>query len=71
VAERIIGIPLIGPVYEDKMVWEGEQNDCYSAKSGYKLAMQSIIRSDKFHVQSNWKDIWKGHAPHKARHLLW
>jgi hypothetical protein len=49
----------------------GEQNDCYSAKSSYKLAMQSIIRSDKFHVQSNWKDIWKGHVQHKARHLLW
>ncbi|PNX83667.1 ribonuclease H, partial [Trifolium pratense] len=43
VAKRIIVTPLIGSVYEDKMVWEGEQNGCYSVKSGYKLAMQHII----------------------------
>jgi hypothetical protein len=31
-AERIIATPLIGSVYEDKMVYEGEQNGCYSVK---------------------------------------
>jgi hypothetical protein len=71
VAERIIATPLIGSVYEDKLVWEGEQNGCYSVKSGYKLDMQGIIRSDKFHMAGNWNEIWKVHAPHKARHLLW
>ncbi|MCI30874.1 hypothetical protein A2U01_0052085, partial [Trifolium medium] len=50
VAGRIIATPLIGSVYEDKLVWEGERNGCYSVKSGYKLAMQCIIRSDKYHV---------------------
>jgi hypothetical protein len=53
------------------MVWEGERNGCYSVKSGYKLAMQCIIRSDKYHVEGDWQEIWKAHAPHKARHLLW
>lgn len=71
VAERIIATPLIGSVYEDKLVWEGERNGCYSVKSGYKLAMQCIIRSDKYHVRGNWQEIWKAHAPQKARHLLW
>jgi hypothetical protein len=55
VVERIIASPLIGSVYEDKMVWEGERNDRYSIKSDYKLAMQCIIRSDKYHVEGNWK----------------
>jgi hypothetical protein len=32
VARRIIASPLIGLVYEDKMVWEGERNGCYSVK---------------------------------------
>jgi hypothetical protein len=32
VARRIIASPLIGSVYEDKMVWEGERNGCYSVK---------------------------------------
>jgi hypothetical protein len=63
--------PLIGSVYEDKIVWEGEQNGCYSVKSGYKLAMQCIVRSEKYHVEGNWQEIWKARALHKARHLLW
>jgi hypothetical protein len=67
VAERFIATPLIGSIYEDKMVWEGERNGLYSVKSSYKLAMQYIIRSDKYHVEGNWKEIWKAHAPHKAR----
>ncbi|PNX71723.1 ribonuclease H [Trifolium pratense] len=71
VAERIIATPLIGSVYVDKMVWEEERNGCYFVKSGYNLAMKCIIRSDKYHVEGNWKEIWKAHAPHKARHLLW
>jgi hypothetical protein len=33
--------------------------------------MQCIIRSDKYQMEGNWKDIWKAHAPHKALHLLW
>ncbi|CAJ2644561.1 unnamed protein product [Trifolium pratense] len=71
VAERIIATPLIGSVYVDKMVWEEERDGCYSVKSGYKLAMKCIFRTDKYHVKGNWKEIWKAHAPHKARHLLW
>jgi hypothetical protein len=31
-AERIIATPLIGSVHEDKMVYEGERNGCYSVK---------------------------------------
>ncbi|CAJ2637965.1 unnamed protein product [Trifolium pratense] len=72
VAERIIATPLIGSVYVGKMIWEEERNGCYSVKSGYKLAMKCIFRNDKYHVEGNWKEIlWKAHAPHKARHLLW
>jgi hypothetical protein len=71
VSKRIIATPLISSVYEDKMVWEGERNGCYSVKFGYQLAIQFIIRSDKYNVKGNWKKIWKAYAPHKACHLLW
>ncbi|PNX73227.1 hypothetical protein L195_g029126, partial [Trifolium pratense] len=50
VVERIIATPLIGSICVDKMVWEEEQNGCYSVKSGYKLAMKCIFRNDKYHV---------------------
>jgi hypothetical protein len=65
VSKRIIATPLISSVYEDKMVWEGERNGCYSVKFGYQIAIQFIIRSDKYNV------IWKAYASYKACHLLW
>ncbi|GAU39306.1 hypothetical protein TSUD_119110 [Trifolium subterraneum] len=71
IAEKILETPLVSSVREDKVVWEEERNECYSVKSGYKLAMRYIIGSDKYHVRGNWNGIWKAQAPHKARHLLW
>ncbi|GAU50368.1 hypothetical protein TSUD_284660 [Trifolium subterraneum] len=71
VAEKILETPLVSSVREDKVVWEEERNECYSVKSGYKLAMRYIIGSDNYHVVGNWNGIWKAQAPHKARHLLW
>ncbi|PNX82760.1 ribonuclease H, partial [Trifolium pratense] len=71
VVERILATPLVGSVREDKVVWEEERNECYSVKSGYKLSMRYIIRSDKYHVAGNLNGIWKAQAPHKERHLLW
>ncbi|GAU37390.1 hypothetical protein TSUD_22640 [Trifolium subterraneum] len=71
VAEKILETPLVSSVCEDKVVWDEERNECYSVKSGYKLAMHYLIGSDKYHVMGNWNGIWKAQAPHKARHLLW
>ncbi|GAU12587.1 hypothetical protein TSUD_131970 [Trifolium subterraneum] len=71
VAEKILETPLVRSVREDKVVWEEERNECYSMKSGYKLAMRYLIGSDKYHVMGNWNGIWKVQAPHKARHLFW
>ncbi|GAU51241.1 hypothetical protein TSUD_412390 [Trifolium subterraneum] len=71
VAEKILEIPLVSSVREDKVVWEEERNGCYSVKSGYKLVMRYIIGSDKYHVVGNWNGVWKAQAPHKASHLLW
>ncbi|GAU46887.1 hypothetical protein TSUD_133860 [Trifolium subterraneum] len=62
---------IVSSVRGDKVVWEEERNECYSVKSGYKLAMRYIIGSDKYHVAGNWNGIWKAQASHKARHLLW
>ncbi|PNX60204.1 ribonuclease H, partial [Trifolium pratense] len=69
--DKILATPLVDSVREDKVVWEEERNESYSVKSGYKLVMRYIIRSDKYHVAGNWTDIWQAQAPHKARHLLW
>ncbi|GAU49866.1 hypothetical protein TSUD_366220 [Trifolium subterraneum] len=71
VAEKILETPLVSSVREDKVVWDEERNECYSVKSGYKLAMRYLIGSDKYHVMGNWNGIWKVQAPHKACHLLW
>ncbi|GAU34017.1 hypothetical protein TSUD_393630 [Trifolium subterraneum] len=71
VAKRILETPLVSSVHEDKVVWEEERNECYSVKSGYKLAMCYIIGNDTYHVAGNWNGIWKAQVPHKTHHLLW
>ncbi|GAU37551.1 hypothetical protein TSUD_54580 [Trifolium subterraneum] len=43
VVEKILETPLVSSAREDKVVWEEERNECYSVKSGYKLAMCYII----------------------------
>ncbi|GAU33334.1 hypothetical protein TSUD_165990 [Trifolium subterraneum] len=71
VAEKILETPLVSSIREDKVVWDEERNECYSVKSGYKVAMRYLIGSDKYHVMGNWNGIWKAQAPHKTRHLHW
>ncbi|GAU28887.1 hypothetical protein TSUD_293390 [Trifolium subterraneum] len=70
VAEKILETPLVSSVREDKVVWDEERNECYSVKSGYKLAMRYLIGSDKYHVMGNWNGIWKAQAPHEARYYF-
>ncbi|GAU48920.1 hypothetical protein TSUD_301750 [Trifolium subterraneum] len=43
VAEKILEIPLVSSVREDKVVWDEERNGCYSAKSGVCLPTRSRL----------------------------
>ncbi|GAU50209.1 hypothetical protein TSUD_408920 [Trifolium subterraneum] len=68
-AERILETPLVSSVREDKVIWEEEKNGCYLVKSGYKLAMRYIIRSNKYHVAGNWNGIWT--VKPRTRHTIY
>nr|ABO80475.1 probable reverse transcriptase At2g02650 -, related [Medicago truncatula] len=48
-----------------------ECNGRYTINTGYKIAMMELLHTDRFHVEEEWKRIWKVNSHHKARNLLW
>jgi hypothetical protein len=70
-AAAILATPLFDSVINDRILWTAEQDGRYSMKSGYRLIMTEILRTQRFHVEGEWNCLWKVNAPHKARNLLW
>ncbi|PNX67203.1 ribonuclease H, partial [Trifolium pratense] len=71
VVKRILDIPLINTVEEDKLIWVDSVHGNYSVRSGYNLMMNFLEKMKNTTQQENWNNIWKIHAPPKAKHLLW
>jgi ribonuclease HI len=71
IVNRILDVPLLDMLEEDKLIWEDSTNGHYSVKSGYNLmlTMTGRLADDVIHV--DWNCIWKIHAPPKAKHLFW
>jgi hypothetical protein len=81
-AKAILKIPLSHNMCEDFVAWENTTEGIFTVKSAYMLA-----KSKKFHlfsstngkggtsniqqVTSDWKRIWKIHAPEKMKIVLW
>jgi len=69
-AAAILVTPLFDSVTSDRIIWKAEQDGRYSMKSGYRMVMTEILRTQQFHVDEEWIRLWKVNAPHKARNLL-
>jgi ribonuclease HI len=71
VVNRIVDIPLIDVIEEDKLIWVDSVNGQYSVKSGYNMLINVLGRKDSMFSEDEWTSLWKIHAPPKAKHLLW
>ncbi|GAU30587.1 hypothetical protein TSUD_392780 [Trifolium subterraneum] len=71
VADKILAVPLLSEVREDRMVWKEEENGEYTVRSGYKLLMREKEVGRRYGVTGSWKNLWQIRAPPKAKHLLW
>lgn len=69
--QAMLDSPLFAEVQNDRISWMMERNGRYIVKTGYKLAMMELLHTDRFHVEGEWRRIWKMNSPHKARNLLW
>jgi hypothetical protein len=67
----IISIPFSRRRLEDKLIWHFNREGSYSAKSGYKIALE-VENLDAGDVkQGEWKKPWKLKLPLKIIHFLW
>jgi hypothetical protein len=71
VVNRILDIPLFDIVEEDKLIWNDSMHGDYSVKSGYNMLLDTVGKGLNQTCQEQWNNIWKIHAPPKAKHLLW
>jgi hypothetical protein len=71
VVNRIVDIPLIDVIGEDKLIWVDSVNGQYSVKSGYNMLLNVLGRKDRNFNEEGWSSLWKIRAPPKAKHLLW
>ncbi|CAJ2633313.1 uncharacterized protein LOC123892252 [Trifolium pratense] len=62
ITNRILEIPLFDMVKEDKLYWVDSVHGQYSVRSGQVVGSVN---------QEDWTNLWKIHAPPKAKHLLW
>jgi hypothetical protein len=70
VAKRIIEIPLLESIGDDKIVWIDNANGAYSVKSGYKVMLKITWKFPEVTQREEWYNLWKIRAPPKAKHLL-
>jgi ribonuclease HI len=71
VAHNILDVPLLELVREDRLVWSEENNGVYSVRSGYRKLMKEKNSGHGQQGGDGWRNIWRLHAPPKAKHLFW
>jgi hypothetical protein len=69
--KRILDIPLIEQVTEDRLIWKVEKNGYYSVKSAYRLCVDVLTDSSHLRRGGYWQGIWRLKVPPKVRNLVW
>jgi ribonuclease HI len=70
-ASKVLSVPLLDLVQEDKLIWDEEKDGVYSVKSGYRKLMRAREERYRPRGRNEWGRIWKIQAPPKAKHFLW
>jgi hypothetical protein len=70
IAKRIIEMPLLDSIDDDKVVWIDNTNGLYSVKSGYKVMLNVQGKMQEAFQHEDWHNLWKIHGPPNAKHLL-
>jgi ribonuclease HI len=77
-AEKILNIPILNPMEEDQICWQGTTDGNYPVKSGYNAQIEwDYSNSNQGQTSNNnneaqiWKKLWNTKAPPKQIHLMW
>jgi hypothetical protein len=71
VANRIIDIPLLDNMVDDKLVWVNNAYGDYNVKSSYKLCLNITGKGMHAAHLEDWSSLWNILAPQKTKHFLW
>jgi hypothetical protein len=71
VTRKILAVPLLELIQEDKLIWNAESDGEYSIRSGYRTLMKEKVLRTQLTGGESWGKLWKIKAPPKAKHLLW
>jgi hypothetical protein len=69
--KKILAVPLLHMVEEDKLIWSEERDGSYSVRSGYRTLMKEKGITTILREGEEWGSLWKIQAPPKVKHLLW
>jgi hypothetical protein len=77
-AEKILQIPILTPMEEDQICWQGTTDGNYTVKSGYNAQIDwNYYNSNHGQTSNNnkeahmWKKLWNTKVPPKQIHLIW
>jgi hypothetical protein len=77
-AKLITQIPLINPMEDDMISWQGTKDGNYTVRSGYHALMDwnyakknQTKPSSNSARHTNWKKLWQLNNPPKHLHLIW
>ncbi|XP_058759302.1 uncharacterized protein LOC131632582 [Vicia villosa] len=62
-SEKILKVPLLEEVRQDRFIWKEEQDGTYSVKNGYHLWYQAVRSNKEGGGSENWSSIWNIKAP--------
>ena len=71
IANKILHMPLISQVEEDRIIWKAERHGRYSVRSAYMLCVTELIDSSYLWRPGYWSGIWNLKVPPKVKNLLW
>ncbi|CAH9083997.1 unnamed protein product [Cuscuta epithymum] len=65
--DLIRSIPISNRLVEDRLIWSGEQNGCFSVKSCYR----QVVGEFRPEEWLGWTAMWKFQLPPKIKHFFW
>jgi len=71
IANKILHMPHIFQVDEDRIIWKAERHGRYSVCSAYKLCVTKLIDSYHLWCSGYWSGIWNLKVLSKVKNLVW
>jgi len=71
IANKILHMPLIAQVEDDRILWKAERHGRYLVRSAYRLCVTELIDSSYLWRLGYWSGIWNLKVPPKVKNLLW